>query len=388
LRWIAAEPGKFQFPFLELDMAGNWDQFRAAMRRLAAPSSNVVYADVDGNIGYQAVGLLPIRRTYDGDVPANGASGDAEWDGFIPFDELPSTFNPPSGVIVSANQNPFPSDYKYRVGGEYGPYYRSQQIRSLLTKARTPEDMLAIQKDVYSGLSHFIAQQVVAAYDKRGAKNASLDAGVEVLRKWNGQMEKDESAPLITTLVYQQLRRTIGDRASNGKGELWESRMAGPVVERLLRERPTEWFRDYDQVLLRCFLDAMEEGRRLQGRDPARWQYGSYLETTMRHPILGRAEWIKYIPTFGKFFRINVGPVLMSGSPTTVKQTTQRLGPSMRFVADLSNWDRSLMNLTLGQSGQAFSLHYSDQWDEYYVGRSFLRPFTTIEGSTLTFSPQ
>ena len=369
-------------------MAGNWDQFRAAMRRLAAPSSNVVYADVDGNIGYQAVGLLPIRRTYDGDIPANGASGDAEWDGFIPFDELPSTFNPPSGVIVSANQNPFPSGYKYRVGGEYGPYYRSQQIRSLLIKARTPEDMLAIQKDVYSGLSHFIAQQVVGAYDKRGTKNPSLDAGVEVLRKWNGQMEKDESAPLITSLVYQQLRRAIGDRASKGKGELWESRMAGPVVERLLRERPTEWFRDYDQLLLRCFLDAMEEGRRLQGRDPARWQYGGYLETTMRHPILGRADWIKYIPTLGKFFRINVGPVLMSGSPTTVKQTTQRLGPSMRFVADLSNWDRSLMNLTLGQSGQVFSPHYSDQWDEYYVGRSFLRPFMRIEGSTLTFNPQ
>ena len=132
MRWIAAEPGKFQFPFLELDMARNWDQFRAAMRRLPAPSSNLVYADVDGNIGYQAVGLFPIRRTYEGDVPANGASGDAEWDGFIPFDELPSAFNPPSGVIVSANQNPFPPDYKYRVGGEYGPYYRSQQIRSLL----------------------------------------------------------------------------------------------------------------------------------------------------------------------------------------------------------------------------------------------------------------
>ena len=388
MRWIAAEPGKFQFPFLELDMARNWDQFRAAMRRLPAPSSNLIYADVDGNIGYQAVGLLPIRRTYDGDVPANGASGDAEWDGFIPFDELPSAFNPPSGVIVSANQNPFPPDYKYRIGGEYGPYYRSQQIRSLLAKARTPEDMLAIQKDVYSALSQFIAQQVIAAYDKRGAKNASLESGVEVLRKWNGQMEKDESAPLITSLVYQQLRRAIGDKASNGKGDLWESRMAGPVIERILRERPAEWFRDYDQLLLRCFLDAMEEGRRLQGRDPAQWRYGSYLETTMRHPILGRADWIRYLPTLGKFFRVNVGPVLMSGSPTTVKQTTQRLGPSMRFIADLSNWDRSFMNLTLGQSGQLFSSHYSDQWDEYYTGRSFLRPFTKVEGSTLTFNPQ
>jgi penicillin amidase len=388
LRWIAAEPGKFAFPFLQLNMARNWEDFRTALRRLPAPSSNLVYADVDGNIGYQAAGLLPIRRAYDGDVPVNGASGEAEWDGFIPFDELPSAFNPASGVIVSANQNPFPAGYKYRVGGEYGPYYRSSQIRSLLTKARTPEDMLAIQKDVYSALSLFIAKQVVAAFDKRGAKNASLQAGADILRKWNGQMEKDESAPLIASLVYQQLKRSIGDRASDGKGDLWESRMAGPVIERILRERPAEWFRDYDQLLLRCFLDAMEEGRRLQGREPANWRYGSYLETTLRHPILGRADWIKRVPTLGKFFRINVGPAPMSGSSTTVKQTTQRLGPSMRFVADLSNWDRSLLNLTLGQSGQVFSTHYSDQWDEYYTGRSFPRPFNTIEGSTLTFNPR
>jgi penicillin G amidase len=388
MRWIAAEPGRFAFPFLQLNMARNWEEFRIALRRLAAPSSNMVYADVDGNIGYQAVGLLPIRRTYDGDVPVNGAAGDAEWDGFIPFDDLPAAFNPTSGVIVSANQNPFPIDYKYRVGGEYGPYYRSQQIRSLLTKARTPEDMLAIQKDVYSELSRFIAQQVVAAYDKRGAKNASLNAGADILRKWNGQMEKDQSAPLIASLVYQQLRRAIGDRASNGKGDLWESRMAGPVIERILRERPTEWFRDYDQLLLRCFLDAMEEGRRLQGRGPSNWRYGNYLETMMRHPILGRAEWIKYVPTLGNYFRINIGPVPMSGSSTTVKQTTERLGPSMRFVADLSNWDRSLLNLTLGQSGQVLSPHYSDQWDEYYTGRSFPRPFKNVEGSTLTFNPR
>jgi penicillin amidase len=248
--------------------------------------------------------------------------------------------------------------------------------------------MLAIQKDVYSSLSKFIAQQAVAMFDKRGPKDSSLKAGADILRNWNGQMDKDLSAPLIATLLYQQLKRAIGDRASNGKGELWESRMAGPVIERILKDRPPEWFRDYDQMLMRCFIDAMEEGRRLQGRDPNRWRYGSYLETTLRHPVLGRADWLRYVPTLGRYFRINVGPAPMSGSPTTVKQTSQRLGPSMRFVADLSNWDGSLMNLTLGQSGQVFSTHYSDQWEEYYTGQSFPRPFHNVKGSTLTFSPQ
>ncbi len=390
MRWIAAEPSPFQFPFLQLDMAGNWDDFRNAARRMTAPSSNLIYADVDGNIGYQVVGSLPIRRTYEGDVPVDGAAGTSEWDGFIPFEELPSVLNPPSGMVVTANQNPFPTNYKYRVGGKFAPYYRSNQIRNLLSKASTlkPDEMLAIQKDVYSALSYFIAQQTLQAYDKRGTKNESLQAGAEILRKWNGQMERSEAAPFLAALLYQQLRRAVGDRASNGKGELWDTLMAGPVIERILRDRPTEWFRDYDQLLLRCFVDAMEEGRRAQGRNPAQWKYGDYLETTMRHPIFGAPSWIKYIPTLGKYFRINIGPVRMSGSSTTVKQTSRRLGPSMRFVADLSNWDQSLMNITLGQSGQLFSLNYSDQWEEYYVGRSFPNPFDKVEGTTLEFKPQ
>lgn len=390
LRWIASEAGQFQLPFLELNMAGNWDQFRAALRRLYAPSSNVIYADVDGNIGYQATGLLPVRKSYDGDVPVNGASGQAEWEGFIPFDELPNAYNPASGMIVTANQNPFPPDYKYKVGGEFAPYYRAEQIRNLLSKgsAFKPEEMLAIQKDVYSALLHFIAKQVVTAFEKRGAKDASLEAGARMLRDWNGQMERDQPAPYLASLLYQQLRRAVGDRASNGKGNLLESIMAGAVIERILRERPERWFRDYDQLLLRCFVDAMEEGKRVQGRNPAGWRYGDSLELTLRHPVLGQPNWVKHVPTLGRFFRINVGPVRMSGSSTTVKQTSPRLGPSMRFVADTSNWDNSLMNITLGQSGQLFSSHYSDQWERYYVGAGFPRPFRKVEGSTLQFKPQ
>ena len=86
---------------------------RLRWRRYPGPGQNFVYADVDGNIGYQAAGMLPIRKNYDGDVPVDGASGDFEWDGFIPFDQLPSFYNPPRGWIVTANQNPFPENYPY-----------------------------------------------------------------------------------------------------------------------------------------------------------------------------------------------------------------------------------------------------------------------------------
>src|SRR5262249_24640304 len=133
VRWAAAEPGFMQFPVLDINRAQNWQQFTTALSRWAGPGSNFVYADVDGNIGYHAAGNLPIRRGFAGDVPLDGASGEAEWDGFIPFDQLPSAFNPPSGIIASANQNPFPADYPYTVNGNFAPPQRAIRIRQLLS---------------------------------------------------------------------------------------------------------------------------------------------------------------------------------------------------------------------------------------------------------------
>jgi penicillin amidase len=377
LRWMAAEPGMFEFPMVQLNMARNWDEFKAALARFPGPGQNFVYADVDGNIGYHASGRLPIRKNHTGDVPTDGSKGDTEWDGMIPFDELPQAFNPPSGIVLTANQNPFPADYKYPVNGNFAPYYRAHQIRARLgtKKGWKPEDMLAIQKDVYSALSHFIAQEVVMAYDKRGLKNASLADPANILRSWNGQMEKGLPAPVIVSLIYQQLRNAMAERAAPDHAKTYSSLMAGPVMERMLRERPERWFDDYDQLLLRTFSDAVDEGKRTINRNPSTWDYGVYIQLNVRQPVGSR------IPLVGPYF--NVGPVPMSGSSTTVKQTTQRLGPSMRFVADLSNWDQSLNNITIGQSGQFLSSHYKDQWDAYYAGKSLPMRWTNIDGSTL-----
>ena len=172
---------------------------------------------MDGNIGYHVAGQAAIRKTYDGDVPVDGSAGDHEWEGFIPFEELPSSYNPPSGLIVTANQNPFPADYKYRVNGTFAPYYRSRQIRGMTFRKSgwKPQEMLAVQKDVYSGLRvHFLAKQVVAAYQKRGAQNPELTDAVKILSEWNGQMEKDQSAPFLVSLIFQHLRRSLAERAS------------------------------------------------------------------------------------------------------------------------------------------------------------------------------
>ena len=381
LRWVGAEPGIFRFPMVDLNMARNWQEFRAAVSRFYAPGQNFVYADVDGNIGYQAAGKFPVRTSYGGELPVDGSTGENEWNGFIPFEELPSVYNPASGLIISANQNPFPAGYKYRVNGLFAPYYRSRQILNLLSAKSgwKPEEMLTVQKDVYSGLSHFLALQVIAAYDKRAAKNPSLTDPVKILREWNGQMEKDLPAPFLISLVYQHLRRTVAERVSAGGGDVYDTPMSGVAIEKLLRARPSNWFVDYDQMLLRVLVDAVEEGRRIQGKNANKWKYGEYLDLTLKNPIIGQIPWI------GAYF--NVGPVPMSGSPTTVKQTTKRMGPSMRFVADLSDWERSLQNITVGESGQILSWHYKDQWDAYYSGHSFPMRFGKVEGSVLRVVP-
>ncbi|MBK5292764.1 MAG: penicillin acylase family protein, partial [Acidobacteriia bacterium] len=301
----------------------------------------------------------------------------------IPFDELPSVYNPPSGRVITANQNPFPADYPYRVNGNFAPHYRATQIRQMLS-AKTggwkPEEMLQVQKDVYSSFSHYLAKETAAAYQRRGLRNEALSPASDLLARWNGQMEKGTAAPLLVTLVFQQVRKAVADRASGGKGSLYESQMAASVIEQLLRTRPKDWFPDYDQMLLRALMDAVRDGTKLQGSDLSKWDYGLYNQLLLRNPVVAE------VPLVGRYFQI--GPVPMSGSSTTVKQTTPRLGPSMRMVADLAALDQSLLNLTTGESGQPLSSHYKDQWESYYTGRSFRMQFGKIEASgTLLFVP-
>lgn len=381
LRWTAAEPASFQFPFFDLNRARDWKEFTAAISRFPGPGQNFVYADADGNIGYHATGKLPIRPPgCRGDVPADGPSGACEWQGFIPFEDLPGFFNPAGGEVVTANQNPFPEDYRYPVAGDFAAYYRASEIRALLDRKPKwqPQQMLDVQKDVYSVFMHFLAQQVVLAAD---ARKSGRSEAVDLLRDWNGQMEKGAAAPMIVTLVYDQLKKSIAERAAPGLAEAYTFPMAPAVIEKLLRTRPQDWFSDYDNLLLKCLDAALDEGAKAQGSKISRWDYGQYNGLRIQNPVAGQ------IPLIGKYF--DIGPISMSGSPTTVKQSTGRLGPSMRMIVDFSDLDHSLQNITIGESGQPLSKHYKDQWGAYYGATSFPMQFNKIDAKeVLTIRPE
>lgn len=383
LRWTAGEPGMFEFPFIDVDRATNFAEFTKAFSRLPGPGQNAVYADREGNIGYHASGKLPIRRKYKGDVPVDGSSGEFEWDGYIPFEKLPSAYNPPNGLVVTANQNPFPSDFEFPVEGTFATPYRSNQIRNMLQARKNlkPEDNLQIQKDVYSGFHLMLAKALVAAAERRQVSDAQVREALDILRTWDGQMDKDKIAPFIAELAFQHFRSSVADLASPGNGAQYQTQMAAAPIARLIRERPEGWFRDYDEVLVRSLVEGLDEGRRMQGSVMKKWFYGKYLQLIITHPVGHQ------LPVIRRYF--DIGPVPASGGSTSVKQTTKRLGPSERFDADLSDWDKSFLNIPIGESAHVLSKHYRDQWDAYYFGTSFPMRFDHVEvKSTLTLVPR
>jgi penicillin G amidase len=382
LRWMAAEAGVVEFPFLALDKAANWEDFNQALRHYPGPGQNFVYADVTGNIGYHAAGMLPNRQTCRGDVPADGAKNDCDWNGAIPYDDLPQIFNPENGMIVSANQNPFPENYHYPVSGVFAPPYRARGIRALLASRDKwqPAEMLGIQKDVYSSYLHFVARETVLAWDKHPGSNPQVREAAEALRTWNGQMEQKSAAPMVVSLIDTELRQAAAKAAAPGAESDYASRLAPVVIERLLRERPANWFPSYDELLVNSLAAAVAAGEKMQGSSVARWDYGQWIRLELNHPVGGQLFYVS------RYF--NIGPVPMSGSPSSVKQTTQRLGPSLRMVVDLSNLDQSQANLVTGESGHVLSKHYRDQWSSYYGGTSFPMQFDKVDAKeTLIVNP-
>jgi penicillin amidase len=197
-------------------------------------------------------------------------------------------------------------------------------------------------------------------------------------------MDKEHAAPFLAVLIFEHLRKSVAERASAGNGAVYDAYISPAVVEELLRDEPKDWFGDYNGLLLQSFADAMTEAQRVQGTNPRGWKWGKALYLDIKNPIASG------LPVVGSWFGpwFEVGPLPMSGGSTTVKQITSRLGPSERMNFSVGNWDNSLWNLTVGESGHRASWHYRDQFDAWYYGDSFPMPFRKVDtGSTVHFVP-
>ena len=211
LKWIIYDPQAAGTPFFAVDSAKNWQEFRAAFSQFGAPGQNVVYADVDGHIGYQATGLVPIRAAGDGSVPVPGDDDAHEWTGYVPYDKLPSVYDPPSGIIATANGRITPDGYPYPLSIEWGSPYRTERIYKLLNakKKFTPADMLAIQTDIVSEFDRFCAERFVYAVDHTPKASQRAKAAADLMRNWDGTMTTDSAAPTIAYFSREKLEELL-----------------------------------------------------------------------------------------------------------------------------------------------------------------------------------
>ena len=382
LRWTLYD--SLHIPFLDVNEAQNWQDFRRAFSQLDAPGQNVVFADVDGNIGYQTTGKVPIRAAGDGSLPVSGADNAHEWTSYIPFEKLPSIYNPPSGIIGTANGRITPDNYPNSVSMEWEAPWRTERIYRVLESGRqfSMADMLALQNDVHSEAEQFAAERFVYAVDHATKPSARAKQAADLMRSWDGRMLASSAAPTIAENSILELRRLLlepklgsapadskqADTVLNWKTYSWEMRSVW--LENILLHRPKRWlpeaFPNYDE-LLTAAVDAAVNGPTVP-KDLASWRWGAFNAIEIQHPILGKIPLIKRWS--------GPGVQEQSGSGYTGKAVTRHHGPSGGFTANLADLDQSTLNTVTGQGGNFLSPYYMDQWKAWYEGTTFTLPFS------------
>jgi len=379
LSWTALQPGTLMRSVFLLDQASNWKEFREALSYWDAPSQNFVYADVEGNIGYQAPGRIPIRASGDGSSPVPGWTGEYEWVDYIPFDELPRAFNPPEEYIVTANNAVVGPDFPHLLTLDWAPGYRARRIVELIEA--DPSLSLADVQAMQGNSSPVWAEDVLPyllVLPSTGPSSSDayrLAEALELLRAWDRRAARDSAgAALFEAFRLHLIDLTFGDEL----GEQLLRRARGSVQVTLvnfLADEACPWFDDVttpevetrDEILLRALEEAVEELTETLGRDMAHWRWGDLHTATFENQSLGQSG----IGPVEAIF--NRGPVPVDGSIATVNSTGYSLDSpytvnhitSQRQIVDLEDLTRSVSMHTTGQSGHPFHPHYDDMVDPW-----------------------
>ena len=261
LRWTTLEPGLIFPAILELNRAQTWDEFREALRDFNVPSQNVVYADVDGNIGYQSPGNVPVRAKGDGLLPVPGWTDEYEWLGYLSFDDMPRSFNPPEGYIVTANNAVVGPDFPVPISLEWDPGYRAQRIVDMILAQRGPfsKEVIAQMKGDNINLP---AQNIIPFLSSVFIEDENARAARDMLFEWDYQQSMDSAAAALYNIYWAELlAATFYDELPP---ELWPSNggVTMLAMEALLLQEENRWWDDVstpdvvetrDQIIERAF---------------------------------------------------------------------------------------------------------------------------------------
>jgi penicillin amidase len=379
LKWTGSEPGGTAYlASLALDRAKDGRDFVTALKRWKVPSENMVYADVDGNIGWVAAALTPVRKSWDGLLPVPGAKGAYEWQVFLPLAALPQVHNPPAHYVATANHNILPAGYEAEIGYEWAPPYRFARVKERLEgkKTFTLEDFQSIQHDVTT-LPGRTLSRLVKVVDRQ---DPELRHYVELLAEWDGELSADSRAGALYGVWLQELLDGFYRPQVPAKLLDFTAARGGVPVMLAALEKPDEaWFgakptEGRDRLLRTTFRKVVDRVRKLLPGDEKAWSWGRLHTTTFRHPLAALG------PAYAKAF--NLGPVPRGGDAHTPNAASHNAkfehtsGATYRHALDLADWDRGLATSAPGQSGQPGSPHYDDLLPLWQKGEYFPLAFS------------
>lgn len=349
-----------------MNHAMNWTQFKAALRDWTAPQQNIVYADVDGHIGFIAPARIPIRAKGEGWLPAPGWSGAYDWTGTVPFDALPQAFDPPSGRIVTANNKIVADDYPYFLTRAWAPPQRAERITQLLDAIprQSPQTTAAIQDDDLS----LVARDLLPLMLKLTPGTPTRAPALERLRAWNGRMDRSAVAPLLFVAWLRALNREVlAPRLGDAFFDYWNLH---PEVMRLILTAHPDWCDDpatprvesCGEALARALDRALAGLAARYGTDMGAWQWGQahralFTNALWAHvPVLG--DWINLsIPADGGDDTVDAGVMAIADHAAPF---ADRHGPTLRMIVDLVDPAAARFMITPGESGNPLSPHWRD----------------------------
>jgi len=353
-----------------MNQARNWAEFRQACSFSRIPGENMIWSEKKGSIGWQAVGISPIRKNWTGLVPVPG-DGRFEWGGYLPIQQLPNKLNPPEGFVVTANNNLIEPNFPNRnaIGWVWAGPSRAHRIEEVLRNGqrKTVSDFTRLQAD-YLALP---ARTLVPLLEPLVAEESNTEQASTYLRKWNYQLEPGSVAASIYVVWEAALRQALYGAMV--------PKSARPYLLTLPTKRVLDWLSsplivvpageeqpnrtlNRDSLLLTCLTRAVGDLTTRLGPDMNDWQYGQRANKhiTLTHPLSG-------LVSEEQRKRINLGPIPRGGYAETVNNTGNKLnqehGASFRIVVDTENWDRTLGINSPGQSGNPDSPHYRDLFE-------------------------
>ncbi|MDQ2624498.1 MAG: penicillin acylase family protein, partial [Actinomycetota bacterium] len=415
LAWTALTPGRTADAVFAFATAATPADIADAAALFEVPSQNIVFATVDGQIGYQAPGKIPVRADVpsatlpsDGTWPRPGWDPAFDWQGFVAAEDMPAVVDPPEGFVVAANQAVTPVATGPFLSADWDYGYRSQRIRDLLVERiaagpLTGEDMSQIQLDAHSAFADVLVPWLLAI-EIDGEFDA---AGQELLRSWDRSMDVDSAAAVYFAAVWQNLLElTFRDELPASQWPDGGSRWL-EVVRAILDDPRASWWDDRttvgveegrDEMLSRALVGARAELTQRLGKDPADWSWGKLHLAAPEHAVLGGASMPAPLRAL-----VNPRPLGVAGGSSIVNANGWDAAdpdgsfyvtwsPSMRMVVDLADLDASTWVVMTGTSGHPGSRHYTDQFTAWAQGETFPWPFsatavTRAARSTLTLRP-